>query len=459
MAIRAPLRLLRPSRPTQRLVARGHTLKPPSSAVRFASTHAGHQQPSKGGIRVAHVFGTLALIGIGATSYGLWQFYGSFTAYPDTASHPVRSKLRSALRAQSTGEHESSSTLFEAAYSLALDLFHTGELGKTQEEAVMRLTGIAVRWGAMWEEAGELSKAIAAYDTGFQPIAALIDGFKVGEGAQPSVEEVKRGAGIAMKLGDLWIRLGGAEGTSEAERYYTWALQELMRLNMTDKQKQRVKDEMASQDAPVPAAGPQASTKKGEIKDDETLQLPEWLNDVEVVAAMERLGDLYSRMGKIEFAQPLLQQAIAILLPPPPKEGPRPAPPPIGNRCHAATLMNNLSSALVAAPSPSQQAIEASARWARQSLTIANGCRKEADAQRGGKDVPLVEREERECELTAIVSSYNLGKLSEMSKDPISAEQWFVRSGKHAASLGLRDAARQANEAIRRLKHPSGPPA
>lgn len=76
--------------------------------------------------------------------------------------------------------------------------------------------------------------------------------------------------------------------------------------------------------------------------------------------------------------------------------------------------MNNLSSALVAAPSPSQQAIEASARWARQSLTIANGCRKEADAQRGGKDVPLVEREERECELTAIVSSYNLGKLSEV---------------------------------------------
>lgn len=139
----------------------------------------------------------------------------------------------------------------------------------------------------------------------------------------------------------------------------------------------------------------------------------------------------------LRFAQPLLQQAIAILLPPPPKEGPRPAPPPIGNQCHAATLvrsslancpdggltgfldqMNNLSSALVAAPSPSQQAIEASARWARQSLTIANGCRKEADAKRGGKDVPLVEREERECELTAIVSSYNLGKLSEVRFRP-----------------------------------------
>lgn len=41
-----------------------------------------------------------------------------------------------------------------------------------------------------------------------------------------------------------------------------------------------------------------------------------------------------------------------------------------------------------------------------------------------------------------------------MSKDPISAEQWFVQSGKHAAKLGLRDAAQQSQEAIRRLKHP-----
>mgnify|MGYP006876458169 CR=1 FL=1 len=42
------------------------------------------------------------------------------------------------------------------------------------------------------------------------------------------------------------------------------------------------------------------------------------------------------------YAQPLLQQAIAILLPPPPKEkeGPRPPLPPIPQRCHAATLVS-----------------------------------------------------------------------------------------------------------------------
>lgn len=76
--------------------------------------------------------------------------------------------------------------------------------------------------------------------------------------------------------------------------------------------------------------------------------------------------------------------------------------------------MNNLSSALVASPSPSAPEIQAAARWAHNALHVAGACRKEAGAARGGKEVPLGEREEKECELTAIVSAYNLGKLSEV---------------------------------------------
>ena len=82
--------------------------------------------------------------------------------------------------------------------------------------------------------------------------------------------------------------------------------------------------------------------------------------------------------------------------------------------------MNNLASALVAAASPTKAEIEASAKWAKQSLVVANGCRREAAHKRGDKSkdktmqVPLADKEERECELTAIVSSYNLGKLCEV---------------------------------------------
>lgn len=269
----------------------------------------------------------------------------------------MRSKLRAALRAQSAGEYERSSTFFQAAYSLAQDLFATGELGASREEAVLRLTGIAVRWGAMWESTAEYARAIDAYDTGFQPVAAVVEGHKLEGQAEPSRAEVMRGAGIAMKLGDLWVRVGGPEANSEAERYYTWSVQELMRLSLTGEQKDKVRAEMAAQEAPV-AAGT-AAEKATKVDADEETKLPNWVSEVELVAVMERLGELYSRMGKIEcvssshylsrtdscspasdrLATPLLQQAIAMLFPPPPKQGPKPPMPPIPQRCHASTLV------------------------------------------------------------------------------------------------------------------------
>ncbi len=78
-------------------------------------------------------------------------------------------------------------------------------------------------------------------------------------------------------------------------------------------------------------------------------------------------------------------------------------------------MMNNLSSALVADPSPSAAQIDQASRWARQALLVANQCRKEADQARKGAVVPLAEREEGECEAVAVVGTYNLGKLAEVS--------------------------------------------
>jgi hypothetical protein len=77
--------------------------------------------------------------------------------------------------------------------------------------------------------------------------------------------------------------------------------------------------------------------------------------------------------------------------------------------------MNNLSSVLVSAPSPSAKSIEEALRWSAQALTVSSKTRKDAEAARKGKVVPLAEREDAECELVAVVSTYNLGKLSEVS--------------------------------------------
>lgn len=76
--------------------------------------------------------------------------------------------------------------------------------------------------------------------------------------------------------------------------------------------------------------------------------------------------------------------------------------------------MNNLSSVLVSAASPTAKDIEGAVRWSGQALTVAGRAKKDAEAARKGKVVPLAEREEAECDLVAVVGAYNLGKLSEV---------------------------------------------
>lgn len=82
--------------------------------------------------------------------------------------------------------------------------------------------------------------------------------------------------------------------------------------------------------------------------------------------------------------------------------------------------MNNLSSSLVSASKPSPEAINQAARWARQAITVSTQCRRDAEAKNLGKAIPLADREDAECEMVAVVGSYNLGALSEV-RDPLSS--------------------------------------
>lgn len=114
--------------------------------------------------------------------------------------------------------------------------------------------------------------------------------------------------------------------------------------------------------------------------------------------------------------------------------------------------MNNLSSALVSDSSPSADAIKQASQWARQALLISSQCRKEADVARQGKVVPLVDREDAECEAVAIVGAYNLGKLAELAGDVRSARLWLEKSGEQAKRVGSREGVAQAQDALKRLK-------
>lgn len=149
----------------------------------------------------------------------------------------------------------------------------------------MKTTGIAVKWGGMWEEAGERGKAIEVYERGYKEISDLMELDDV----QLNENEIMRGVSLAMKLGDLWVEVGGKSGEKEAERHYVWSVEEMMRLSMSDGQKDKVKEEMEH-----------GIVAEGGDKIEKGMDLPKWLGRVELVAGFERLGELYSRTGKVE---------------------------------------------------------------------------------------------------------------------------------------------------------------
>lgn len=149
----------------------------------------------------------------------------------------------------------------------------------------MKSTGVAIRWGGMWEEAGNLGKASEVYSK------ALDEVMEVMASGKASRKEIMRGVAIAMKIGDLGVIMDGPEQLKTAEAMYTFCVQEMMRLKMTPAQLDKVKKEMEE--------GPRPKNEDGE-KDELETDLPSWAGDVQLTAGMERLGELYAKLGNIE---------------------------------------------------------------------------------------------------------------------------------------------------------------
>lgn len=130
----------------------------------------------------------------------------------------------------------------------------------------------------MWEHAGDFEKAREAYELALDEVKVDIS-----KGA-PTEEVVKRGVGISLKIGDLWVEEGK---DALAERYYVWGLEELLKGGLDEKQAQKVNDIVAGREDL-----PESQEHDGE-------ENPRWLKTVEVVGALERLGDLYARVGNV----------------------------------------------------------------------------------------------------------------------------------------------------------------
>lgn len=116
--------------------------------------------------------------------------------------------------------------------------------------------------------------------------------------------ERTRAVSIAMKLGDIGDQLVGVRALSggrdesvtgkygpvdseEVEGWYSWALEESLRVALPTKEGE--------------SGVSKGGTKAGSTgAPQEQLQLPQWVEGIDLVAVMERLAGYYSRKGKVE---------------------------------------------------------------------------------------------------------------------------------------------------------------
>lgn len=307
--------------------------------------------------------------GVGATAIGLYDFYSTLQGtYPSA----VRAELRGALRAANAGSYERASELFTSALARAIALAESGELTPDKHEVPWKVSGIELARAAMWDErAGDASKAAQSYDSALQLLETMVPALQSG-GDTPATEdpwtrERVRAASIRVRIGELIMasatspavarRLGKAETTvqlEKAERYLSRAVEDLLRLAMSERQRKAVSEELGRQ-----SAGAKEQTPDGAKRDEveKGLSLPLWLSDVGLASALERLAAVYSQLGRHDYAIPLLHQAVVLMYPPPPRalkrdvqQGQKQAKkelPPLEQRCQAATLVRGQHSSSV----------------------------------------------------------------------------------------------------------------
>jgi len=364
---------------------------------------------------VGTLFLALTIIGVGATSVGLYSYYSSFKTFPKE----IRSELRSALRCKVRHDYVFSDQFFTKAWDKAIEM--QDQLG------LLKVTGIAISWAEMLEEAarradnGDLedpaNKAygviLDAYDWArlqlLESKAAATDGYET---------ERMRAVSMAVKLAQMAENQKELEGQTEEQ--LTYAVQELLRLSNVSKAKGK-----GGEDAVLMA----------------DLPLPPWVTKTDVGVTLEMLGNLYAKKGNVEYAMPLYLQSIALLLPPnkPQQE------PSIGDKCHAATIMNNLSSLIASAPSaPSKEISQTSQAiaWATKASAIASA------ALAHPSSVSAPEQEVNSCKPVITVALYNLGMLHLMEGRKEQARTLLGQAQERAKEWKMRDAEARAKEVL-----------
>lgn len=176
--------------------------------------------PSKGGgVRVGTLFLALSVLGIGATSVGLYNYYTSLKTFPPE----LRKDLRGALRCKARQDYRAAHKFFLQAWDRIMT---DPEL--EQSLGLLKITGIAIAWSEMLEEASRRADQGSVTDAASEAYGALLQGYDYARGflrqhaATATNEERMRAVSMAVKLANL------AEGQDDldkqSEEQLTWAV-------------------------------------------------------------------------------------------------------------------------------------------------------------------------------------------------------------------------------------------
>ncbi|PIL23302.1 hypothetical protein GSI_14612 [Ganoderma sinense ZZ0214-1] len=364
--------------------------------------------------RISTVFGILMGVGIASTSYGLYQFYNTFTLWPPE----VRADLRAGIKAKNQRDLDLSERYLRRALQTAQAL----PLSAFSDEPHLKLSGIAIALAEVLESSNRPSEAYETYSAALAQLRASQATGKL------SGKERMRAVALAHKLGEMAeVYQRGAE---EAEEFLTFAVEEALRV---------IKDGQAGIE--VEGKGKERA-EEGEVSTMlAELELPWWVSKVDVAAPLEALGRFYSQEGKSDYATTLYLQAIGILMKP--ENGKAGATTSVEDRCRAAQIMNNLSDLT------SRVNLKVAESWARQARGVIEKTRELAGSSKDAESMAL-------CEQTLAAVLFNLGILLEMSGKADDARTSFQESLEQAKRIGLRSAAMEARGALRRIDRVAG---
>ncbi|QRW18758.1 TPR-2 domain-containing protein [Rhizoctonia solani] len=267
----------KPSSP-QGLFVLSNTLRNGSSNLHKTNTKLGqstrgYSTITESGSRVSWVFTGLILLGVGATSYGLYDFYSTFTTWPKE----LRSDLRSAVKADMQGDYKISEAYFRSP------VLTPEQLGGQYH---LKISGIAIALAAVLEKQNDLRGANEVIHAHLRISFELLLPLLLHQFFQD------------RNLGEIAAKFGQLE---EEEKYLVFGTEEILRM-------------MKEASGASPSPGNENVNEGGPQQD---LVLPSWVSHTDAGAVLERLAEFYSRTGRSDYAVPLYLQAISILLPPP----------------------------------------------------------------------------------------------------------------------------------------------